>query len=317
MPPYFIENSALRLACYPQCGGKFFSLVERSTGTEFLLPPAAAYPDNSASAGFEDSDRGGFDECLPSVAACSAGPHSLAVPDHGELWRTSWEIQNASAAELSMSATCPLSELQLARKATLDGSAIDLHYRLTNTGRETRSWLWSAHPLLSVEPGDQIVLPDDINEARVECSLSGEWKSGDRISWPHASQSNGSHIDLSVVPAPDGITGNKLFTHVSGQGWCALHRKRARRVVMFRFDPRELPYLGIWICLGAWPVDRAPRQYTVALEPTTANCDSLASACENRTARWIEPGDSVTWDLRLEVLNEDWSPLAGVQKPML
>ncbi|WP_263367404.1 hypothetical protein [Edaphobacter bradus] len=176
MPPYFIENSALRLACYPEYGGKLFSLTERSTGTEFLLPPAAAYLSNSAGSVFEDSDRGGFDECLPSVAACSASPHHLAVPDHGELWRTSWEIQNASAVELSMSATCPCSELQLARKATLDGSAIDFHYQLTNLGRETRNWLWSAHPLLFVEPGDQILLPDDIDEARVECSLSGEWK---------------------------------------------------------------------------------------------------------------------------------------------
>lgn len=309
MLPHVIENTTLRLACYPQYGGKFFSLIESLTGTEFLLPPSAPYVHNSPGTDFENSDRGGFDECLPSVAACDDGPRNLAAPDHGELWSTSWEIDYASATELSMSATCPLSDLRLKRKATLEGSAIALHYHLTNIGSEARSWLWSAHPLLLVEPGDRILLPKDVNEARVECSLSGEWKPGNRLSWPHISHPNGSRTDLSIVPPPDGTTGNKLFTQASSEGWCALHRKRARRLIVFRFDPKELPYLGIWICLGAWPAIQTPKQYTVALEPTTSNCDSLASACANGAARWLEPGDSVTWTLQLEILNEDWTPL--------
>ena len=40
-------------------------------------------------------DASGWDECLPSVAACTVKTAGcrLDIPDHGDLWRVAWEAE--------------------------------------------------------------------------------------------------------------------------------------------------------------------------------------------------------------------------------
>jgi len=42
---------------------------------------------------FDSSDASGWDECLPSVAACRVKTEAgvAEIPDHGDLWRVEWE----------------------------------------------------------------------------------------------------------------------------------------------------------------------------------------------------------------------------------
>ncbi len=57
--------------------------------------------------------------------------------------------------------------LRLTRRATLEGSTLVLDYDLHNLSDEPTGWLWSAHPLLRVEAGDHVVLPDEVNQVAV------------------------------------------------------------------------------------------------------------------------------------------------------
>src|SRR5260370_29606492 len=87
MEPLSLRNELLQVRFLPAFGGKITSLRSVRTGEEFLLPPVSGYRRVSPSAGFSESDGGGFDECLPSVASCEGIAGELPVPDHGDLWR--------------------------------------------------------------------------------------------------------------------------------------------------------------------------------------------------------------------------------------
>ena len=91
----WLQNDALRVELLPAFGGKITSLRSVRTGEEFLLPPLGGYYRVSPFANFSESDGGGFDECLPSVAACEGSPGQSSVPDHGDLWRLNWDVDHS------------------------------------------------------------------------------------------------------------------------------------------------------------------------------------------------------------------------------
>ncbi len=288
-----LENAHLRVTIAPQRGGKILSLFSKRSGTEWLLPPLRPYEDAKTTGGFDEWDGGGFDECLPTVAATST------APDHGELWRTAWSEEQAEGV-LSLRVSACRGAIELHRRASLEGTALVLDYALTNAGSAPRSLLYSAHPLLRVEEGDRIELPPDIEYVTVESSKAERLgKPGTRIAWSHLKLAADGAADLSNVGPPDGLQADKLFAGPCASGWCQLQRPTLGEALELSFDCTVLPYLGLWICRAAWPEIGQNKQYTVALEPTHANCDSLADAERNGTAWLLAPGEQRTWSLRL------------------
>src|SRR5438270_14023869 len=91
-----LENQFVRLRMLPEAGSKITSLVYLPDNREFLLQPDdPSRPPQSPGYGapFSDFDNGGFDECLPTVAACRYPGSSFPVnlPAHGEVWSVPWE----------------------------------------------------------------------------------------------------------------------------------------------------------------------------------------------------------------------------------
>jgi hypothetical protein len=303
-----LENEFLQVRILPAFGGKISSFRSLRTGEEFLLPPLRDYRRVSRTAGFHEGDMGGFDECLPSVASCESTSGEAPVPDHGDLWRSKWHIDSYDPP-IILHADSLSRPLRLTRHARLDGPSLVLDYDLLNLSDSRVSWLWSAHPLLRIEEGDRIVLPDEIKQLVVEYSAAGVFKNNNTISWPQAESTLGTTIDLSTVGKRDGVTAHKLFAPAGRSGWAGLYRKRTGTGLILSFDPTALPFLGLWICSGAWPEAGEKKQYTVALEPTTSNVDSLATAEKNATARSLSARERCQWRLELRLL-EASSPLS-------
>jgi galactose mutarotase-like enzyme len=297
----WLQNDVLRVALLPTFGGKITSLRSVRTGEEFLLPPLGGYHRVTPFANFSESDGGGFDECLPSVAACEGSPGQDPVPDHGDLWRLNWHVESQHDA-VTLSAEAESRPLRLTRRAHLQGASLLLDYDLLNLSDSTTSWLWSAHPLLRVQPGDRIVLPKSVDQVSVEYSAGDLFPRNTLISWPTAKSTSGLMTDLSRVGEKDGVTAHKIFAPMEMSAWGALYRTKLAQGLVFRFDQTALPFLGIWICSGAWPKERQNRQYTVALEPTTSNVDSLTDAESNGTARNLAPRDRCQWRVEIQLV---------------
>ena len=288
----------------PQLGGKISSI---RVGSHMLIhAPLHPYGKLNHTMDFEEGDAGGWDECLPSVAACSLKtPHgTVNVPDHGDLWRIPWQVLEASDDSLTMRARGFSLPLEITRSMILKESSTGWHlqllYSLTNVGDVPAPWSWAAHPLFACEKGDRIVLPAEVQTLSVEGSRHDRLgKQGDTIAWPIARLPDGTEVDLRKARPDNADIADKLFTdslaELQSAGWCALERAPIGLRITIRFDPTLTPYLGLWLCYGGWPEGDGPKQVCVALEPTTAPADSLAVT--GAWSRWLEAGETINWPM--------------------
>jgi galactose mutarotase-like enzyme len=322
------ENVVMRagrcaLTLLPHLGGKIASI--RIGDQEMLQAPLAAYAGRTRSMRFDAGDASGWDECLPSVAACVVQTEAgeASIPDHGDLWRVQWrEIprigsemaaqapDQSSGVRIALGGACFSLPLRLERSIRLTESPVGyrlrLDYRLKNTGASPTPWSWAAHPLFVAEAGDRIVLPGSISQLRLEGSGGNRLgNKGDLVSWPVAAladrnQTDRGQTDLSLAGAANSNIGDKLFAGPLGaaENWCALERPRAGMRIQVSFDPGAIPYLGMWICYGGWPDGPGPKQACVALEPTTAPVDSLAET--GPWSRVLAAGGSFSWSIEVE-----------------
>lgn len=296
------------LELWPALGGKVASI--RVRGRELLQSPLSEPVPRTRTTAFEASDASGWDECLPSVAACTVDTAAglAAVPDHGDLWRVAWEVVASDETSVTLRGECFSLPLVLERTLTLTESAkgwrLRADYTVTNTGSHPAPWSWAAHTLYATEPGDVIELPPTVTALRLEGSGGGRLgRSGSTVAWPIAQLAQGGETDLRVAQAPDSEIGDKLFAGpLTAQGnWCALRRPSTGIRIRVSFDAEATPYLGLWICYGGWPERPGPKQVCVALEPATAPVDSLAVT--GPWSRTLNPGQSYSWPMYVDFEN--------------
>jgi galactose mutarotase-like enzyme len=303
-----IQAGSCLVTVLPQFGGKVSSILW--DGKELLQTPLAPVAPRTRTMPFDAGDASGWDECLPSVAACKLpfGTGVASVPDHGDLWRVAWQEMdgNGSRNSIRMRAACFSLPLAIERTLTLtetrSGHHLGAAYKLTNTGKDPAPWSWAAHPLFSAAAGDRILLPATIETLTIEGSGGNRLgKAGETVSWPVARIDGSQATDLSVAQPSNSRIGDKLFAGPlsPAENWSALERPSAGVRIRVAFNTAENPYLGLWICYGGWPDGPGPKQTCVALEPATAPVDSLA-----KTGPWsrvLKPGQSVQWGMNLEI----------------
>jgi galactose mutarotase-like enzyme len=299
-----LDNSRIHATVLPELGGKMSSLVRVATGREFLRP-AASQPVKPAVYGavFGSRDANGFDECFPTIAACQyIGEYfgGLAIPDHGELWSSRWQFE-IRGEELWLAATGRRLPFIFRKRIRLEDETVAIQYELESVTDAPFHYLWSAHPLLRVDPGCRIILPTDVTDVLVESSRNQRLGNhGDSARWPRTSLADGSETDLSILGDPSRQTADKLFTPRLSQGACGLYYPDSNESVSFHFNSAVVPYLGIWICEGGWP-NPEDGHYTVALEPCTSPVDSLAEAVGRGDSAEIRPGTKRFWELRVQL----------------
>jgi galactose mutarotase-like enzyme len=313
-----IRAGSCAVTILPRLGGKIASILVGDR--ELLQSPLAPYGPRTRTMSFDAGDVSGWDECLPSVAACTVetagGP--VPIPDHGDLWRVEWRAREQGSGirdqfavgenqrSVTLVGECFSLPLTLERTVRLAETALGwelrLDYSIKNTGRFAVPWSWAAHPLFVAEAGDRIVLPGSIGALRLEGSGGGRLgKNGDSVSWPVAALANGNVCELSLAQGIESGIGDKLFTGPlsAAESWCALERPRAGVRIKVGFDPAATPYLGLWICYGGWPERPGPKQMCVAMEPATAPVDSLAE--NGPWSRSLAPCESYQWPMTVAI----------------
>ncbi len=306
-----LENARIKAVMLPELGGKMVSLMAGEGSVEFLLQPPEperGYRRAKYGSSFEEYDTSGFDECIPTVSECTFSPQDqdgshppIHLPDHGELWSIPWSAAVEGEKVILKAAGTNL-PYTLEKRIRLDGSTVIIEYELENRGSSGFDYLWSAHPLLEVEEGDNILLPIEVRE------LFLNWSRDDRlgtfgfpVSWPRARTSAGLWDDLSVIKGRDLGTADKLYTGRLESGFCGFYRRRANMSLVFRFEPEQAPYVGIWICQGGWPTSRAAKHYTVAVEPCSGRPDALDQAAKMNSCQRILAGETKHWTLSMEI----------------
>jgi hypothetical protein len=300
-----LENGAIRVVLLPSSGGRIESL--QGGGFEFLLQPFDFF-DEQLTLGmrFQDGACSGIDECLPTVARSGSGVPGLEAPDHGDFWTIAWTVQEpATSSSVTIVADGISRPLRFTKRLELCPTSLQIDYSVQNLSSKPVEYLYACHPLFSIDPGDLVVLPASVTSLRVESSAHNRLgNQGDSISWPITC--NGSDpIDLSATLPSTVDTADMLYAGPLASGRCGLFRSAVGRGIMLRFDPAQLPYLGLWLCYGGWPGNSVRCQYAVALEPTVAARGSLENAIRDGAAPVLEPNQTHFWTIEFLIAGLD------------
>jgi galactose mutarotase-like enzyme len=224
----------------------------------------------------------------------------IDLPDHGELWTSSWETEQ-SGPGVKLTTYGKKLNYRFTKWIQLYGNSLTIRYRADNIGSSPIPFIWSSHPLLNVDPEDELILPAEINEVLLDGMTEEDiGKFGDRLSWQDL-KSKTFPFDLSIVqPKETGFAG-KFFSEKLQTGLAGIYRKQTDESLLFEFDTAEIPYLGIWLCYGGWPENSENKDLTAALEPCIGRPDSLEKAIKWGENLEINPSEMHEWSMKITI----------------
>ncbi|NBC26566.1 MAG: DUF5107 domain-containing protein [Bacteroidetes bacterium] len=302
-----LESSALKLEIVPAFGGKISSLVDKQTGSEFLAQPQhdihKLRPPNPGD-DFVPPHAFGFDECFPNITpgTIQVNGRTIALHDHGELWSHRCEYE-AGESGITLGYEGVELDYRFDKTITLENNCVHIGYRLENREPVSFDYIWSSHPLLNVQKGDELLIPGAISEMLINGASDEQLGTeGDVVSWPEFPLGNNT-FDGSIVKDVDQELAAKFFTRELSNGIAGLYRRDIDCSLLFRFDAHNIPYLGIWLCYGGWPADNLRSEFAVALEPARGGFDDLKKAVDTNRASRIDPHEVQNWEMTVGLEN--------------
>lgn len=272
---HVLGNEEVELVVVPELGARIISLRNLQTRREWLWHPQGHLKlfKNQPGDAFSSGPLVGVDECLPTILPCRW--RGRALPDHGEVWSLPWQVDGEAWENgiLKTTARLSISPLAIERAIELRGNEVHLGYTLSNLSTTEENFVWAIHPLLQLQAGDQLDLPDS-----TRALLNGE-------GWTPSI--------AAAIPAGKCA---KVFARPLTEGWAAIKNKAQGDRLEFAWDWTENNTLGLWLTRGGWH-----GHHHFALEPTNAGDDSLAVAAVRKVCGVVPGGGSVTWQLCLRV----------------
>lgn len=293
------ENDIMRIRFLPQVGGKMFELTDKRNQQQFLLEPqndSGMYESPTFAKDFSLYDISGFDECFPTVET------SDPFPDHGEVWSRPWNcvIRNQSVEMMIRGVNA---DYEFKKEIWVKNSSVHIQYSVSNDMDVPFQYLWSAHPLLNIKSGARIVLPKSVNRVFMNWASNPSIGSyGEMLQWPLKINHRHEPLDFSIVATRTANVAIKCFTDMLDEGFAGLYYPDTDRTLLFEFNPAEVPYVGLWLCYGGWPVESSKKQFTLAIEPSNGRPDKLQNAIQRNECQILAPHTTKTWELTISVL---------------
>ena len=303
-----IQTGVIALTIIPELGGKVSSLRDCRTQREWLWRhpryPYKRVPHGSSY--IAEADTGGWDECFPSVSACSYPSEpwkEAAIQDHGELWSQvpQFEIEEHSDMLTLQTRWRGIAlPYTFTRAITLnhDSSVIHSDYQASNTSDQPVHFVWCIHPLLAIEPGMELQLPSSAR-FNVAGAFPPDLVSTDRdLQYPFSA----SGLNFPSLPKTSVARSLKIWSDPlpMDAGWATLKARDGE--LRMKWDVSLLPQLAAWMNFGAWAADGGKPYYNLGLEPCIGAQDSLNDAV-NRYQLFaaLPPLGSKNWWLDIEL----------------
>lgn len=277
----------------PTEGGKIASFKNNQSDKEYLLQnPSIKYNSLGLNGSFEKGECSGFDDMFPTideVAVTLKNEQSVVYPDHGEVCRVSFDYKT----ENETLCLHYLSNLVGYRYEKVfsegeDGELV-LSYKITNLNTFGIDVLWTAHCLINIENGGELLLP--FREGEPMDLLS------DNIDKENVGKRIGYNDVYRISKWEDGVTEMRKFYFPSEpkEGFVA-YKYPGGDVFRMEFDPNILKSIGIWVNYG-----RLNNDYCIGLEPCTVGYDTVLNAQKRGYDTTLQGGESITFNLRIKV----------------
>lgn len=271
-----VQNAELEMAVVPALGARVISLRNRRKGREWMWHPGTALElfRNEPGDDFSKSPLVGWDECLPTIAPCQW--KGCDLPDHGKVWSAAWDIdaQAWTKGVIITSVRLSTSPLYFQRRLEIEDNKLLVHYRLLNLSGSQQEYLWAMHPLLALQPGDELELSEEIRAHL----LNERWL--DTLEFG----------DVSPACA-------KVFAGPLREGRAGVRNSRSGERLTFTWNVAEADTLGIWLNRGG-----ADGYHHIALEPCNGANDSLAVTAGKRGRSGVlAPHAEKEWSVQIEI----------------
>jgi hypothetical protein len=291
------ENEFICVRIVPERGGKIISLINKSSGTEWIHRTNRSWTALHYGMNWGEGDQGGWDEMFPTIEACACPDDQWQdkhFPDHGEVWCMPWKYA-IDGDSLLLQIEGKQVPYLLEKKISLAGNELRLDYGVENPTQHVFSYLWAAHPLLNIREGMKLEVSPSLGE--IEIAYSHGERLGSQFdinTFPLAQGRNGELVNLSILEGKDNNAGEKYyFTGKLQEGYVRLTDPSSCESMMYQFSPDEVPYLAIWAHYGAFG------DYTFAVEPATGYMDSVQRAHGLGKTKQVLPGATNRWTLRV------------------
>ena len=293
-----IENDILCVTISPELGGKIASVVHKDKNFEFYFQhKKEVFLKPELNSNFAEFDASGFDDCFPTVDACSVRLNGKVIqyPDHGEIWSKvmSYEISDDTLILRCSSAILPYT---YEKQVSLSGDTLSLNYKIINNGDESFPCIWTMHGLLNCEEDMEIYLPRGTESVLSVQDSKVFGESGALLSYPDAVTPDGALYHLNrVKPVTAGKTEKFYVNGEITAGQCGVYYPSEDLHCRIFFGTDKLPYLGLWITEGGFRGD-----YNLALEPSTGFYDSIDIAERNGKGGRLNPGDELNFCIQIK-----------------
>jgi hypothetical protein len=187
----------------------------------------------------------------------------------------------------------PSLELKRTISGTLGHAVIRIHDEIINRGNTAAPHMLLYHcnfgwPL--VDEGTEIL-------------WSGEWESpGDKTENKIFKKGNNFHQCPSPMKAHNGTGEEVAFINIDsneeGVCQCGLYNSRIGIALRMKFKKKQLPWLTNWQHWGEG-------EYVTGLEPGTNPPIGQAKARKDNTLLYLEPGEKNSYDLEIEIINNN------------
>jgi galactose mutarotase-like enzyme len=269
-----VGGSGLRMLVDPEHGGRIVSL--RHGDHEWLEPSTPAPVGATA---FVHGGTGGWDEALPTVAPAGG------LADHGDLWNTVWRVVEATPSTLALAASSASADVRLERTIAATDDGLELRYRASTTADVDRPFLWSAHPLIAVTPGTTFDLPG-VTALVEEHPARGRTRAVPDPAWAEGTERRGFKAFVPSAALDRVGPHATVAATVAASVAASVVRRDGRRLTL-SWDPREIPWLGLY-----WDTGEFSTRPVIALEPTSAGTDAADRDDDGWTVR---AGRPLTW----------------------
>jgi galactose mutarotase-like enzyme len=311
-----MQNRHVRLEILPDAGGKIARLHDQKSGRNWLwsnphIPfNAATYDADFGS----ELDSGGWDEILLSVSPAELrlqDGEACRIPDHGDVVGQKWSVVDASVngaaearCEMAVNGRALRYEFSRTMRLPHGSRCLEIDYSLTNREAFACPWYWSLHALLTGEQDLRIDLPDK-QLFRIDHIVNqSNGAAGDGHAWPDFPLRDGNSFDLSrcfdAETAPADFA-SKLFVRSPDSGTVSVTTAEANDSLTIRYDPDDLPWLGLWINNRGWSGCDSNPYRNLGLEPATAAFDSVCRAIDEDSIAWLQPGHTRSWSISVEL----------------
>jgi galactose mutarotase-like enzyme len=222
---------------------------------------------------FTANDPVGWDECAPSIDACTVD--GRAIPDHGDLWTARWAVTASRDDLLDMTATGTSLNYRIRR--SIRATAAGFHFEYSACAlRGAIPFMWTAHPLFASPPGTHIELspaPQSVIDVLDPGGVSVPWSR-----------------ELSTLDALPPLGIRKVYVEPEQTVVAATIRHTDGSSLTMTWQ--DCPYLGLWFDNGLYS-----SQPVVALEPSLAFRDSLSLAIQLGRAPILTTDHELRWAL--------------------